>query len=136
MMLVRGYTGHEHLAEVGLIQMNGHLYDPVLRSFLMRDNFIQQSENTQNYNRYAYVLNNPLMYYKDLIQILDNFGEFEFGKLTLISLRNTLPRELADYGVNKNEIERVISENGEAKLQFIKMVDELGTTFKSQIKGE
>ncbi|MEP6930183.1 MAG: RHS repeat-associated core domain-containing protein, partial [Flavobacterium sp.] len=62
MILDRGYTGHEHLAEVGLIHMNGRLYDPVLRSFLMPDNFIQQPENTQNYNRYAYVLNNPLMY--------------------------------------------------------------------------
>lgn len=62
MMMDRGYTGHEHLAEVGLIQMNGRLYDPVLRTFLMPDNFIQQPENTQNYNRYAYVLNNPLMY--------------------------------------------------------------------------
>ena len=28
----------------------------------MPDNFIQQPDNTQNYNRYAYVLNNPLMY--------------------------------------------------------------------------
>ncbi|GIZ07745.1 RHS repeat-associated core domain-containing protein [Flavobacterium sp. UMI-01] len=62
MLLDRGYTGHEHLAEVGLIHMNGRLYDPILRSFLMPDNFIQQPENTQNYNRYAYVLNNPLMY--------------------------------------------------------------------------
>ncbi|WP_031457733.1 RHS repeat domain-containing protein, partial [Flavobacterium chungangense] len=62
MMLDRGYTSHEHLAEVGLIHMNGRLYDPVLRSFLMPDNFIQEPENTQNYNRYSYVLNNPLMY--------------------------------------------------------------------------
>ncbi|MFV5686546.1 RHS repeat-associated core domain-containing protein [Flavobacterium sp. GB2R13] len=69
MMLDRGYTSHEHLAEVGLIQMNGRLYDPALRSFLMPDNFIQQPENTQNYNRYAYVLNNPLMY-------TDPSGEF------------------------------------------------------------
>ena len=29
---------------------------------MMPDNFVQQPENTQNYNRYAYVLNNPLMY--------------------------------------------------------------------------
>ena len=58
----RGYTSHEHLQEVGLIHMNGRLYDPVLRSFLMPDNFIQQPENTQNYNRYAYCLNNPLLY--------------------------------------------------------------------------
>ena len=62
LFLDRGYTSHEHLSEVGLIHMNGRLYDPVLRSSLMPDNFIQQPENTQNYNRYAYVLNNPLMY--------------------------------------------------------------------------
>ena len=62
LLLDRGYTSHEHLSEIGLIHMNGRLYDPVLRSFLMPDNFIQQPENTQNYNRYAYVLNNPLMY--------------------------------------------------------------------------
>jgi RHS repeat-associated protein len=58
----RGYTSHEHLQEVRLIHMNGRLYDPVLRSFLMPDNFVQQPENTQNYNRYAYVMNNPLRY--------------------------------------------------------------------------
>ncbi len=65
----RGYTSHEHLQEVGLIHMNGRLYDPVLRCFLMPDNFIQQPENTQNYNRYAYCLNNPLLY-------TDPSGEF------------------------------------------------------------
>lgn len=76
LLLDRGYTSHEHLAEVGLIHMNGRLYDPVLRSFLMPDNFIQQPENTQNYNRYAYVLNNPLMY-------TDPSGE-EFALLTAV----------------------------------------------------
>ncbi len=58
----RGYTGHEHFFAVGLIHMNGRMYDPVLRQFLSPDNFIQDSSNSQNYNRYGYVLNNPLMY--------------------------------------------------------------------------
>ena len=58
----RGYTGHEHLNEVRLIHMNGRLYDPLLRSFLMPDNFVSDPNNTQNYNRYSYVLNNPLRY--------------------------------------------------------------------------
>jgi RHS repeat-associated protein len=62
LLLDRGYTSHEHLSEVRLIHMNGRLYDPMLRSFLMPDNFVQQPDNTQNYNRYAYVLNNPLKY--------------------------------------------------------------------------
>ncbi|MBS3992185.1 MAG: VCBS repeat-containing protein [Bacteroidetes bacterium] len=58
----RGYTGHEHLQSVGLIHMNGRLYDPVLHRFLQPDNFVQDPYNTQNYNRYGYVLNNPLKY--------------------------------------------------------------------------
>ncbi|WP_260394441.1 polymorphic toxin type 23 domain-containing protein [Riemerella anatipestifer] len=58
----RGYTSHEHLAEVGLIHMNGRLYDPLLRRFLNADENIQDAFNTQNYNKYGYVLNNPLMY--------------------------------------------------------------------------
>ena len=58
----RGYTGHEHLQSVGLVHMNGRLYDPKLHRFLMPDNFVQNPTNSQNYNRYGYVLNNPLMY--------------------------------------------------------------------------
>lgn len=58
----RGYTGHEHLQGVNLIHMNGRLYDPVVHRFLQPDNFIQDPYNTQNYNRYSYVLNNPLKY--------------------------------------------------------------------------
>ena len=57
----RGFTGHEHLFGIGLINMNGRLYDPKLHRFLMPDNNLQDPSNSQNYNRYAYVLNNPLM---------------------------------------------------------------------------
>ncbi len=58
----RGYTSHEHFLELGIIHMNGRLYDPLLRRFLNADEHIQDSENTQNYNKYSYVLNNPLMF--------------------------------------------------------------------------
>ncbi len=61
-LLDRGYTSHEHFAEVGLIHMNGSLYDPLLRRFLNADENIQDPYNTQNYNKYGYVMNNPLMY--------------------------------------------------------------------------
>ena len=60
--LDRGYTGHEHLQSVGLIHMNGRLYDAKLHRFLQPDNYVQDPSNTQNYNRYGYVLNNPLKY--------------------------------------------------------------------------
>lgn len=61
-VLDRGYTGHEHLQSVGIINMNGRLYDPRLHRFLQPDNNIQDPFNTQNYNRYGYVMNNPLRY--------------------------------------------------------------------------
>ncbi|WP_417430975.1 polymorphic toxin type 23 domain-containing protein [Halpernia sp.] len=62
LLIDRGYTSHEHFAEVGIIHMNGRLYDPLLRRFLNADENIQDPTNTQNYNKYGYVLNNPLIY--------------------------------------------------------------------------
>ncbi len=56
----RGFTGHEHLDDVALIHMNGRIYDPIIGRFLSPDPFVQAPENSQNLNRYTYVLNNPL----------------------------------------------------------------------------
>ncbi len=56
------FTGHEHLDDFDLINMNGRMYDPLLAMFLSPDNFVQSPGNTQNLNRYAYCLNNPLIY--------------------------------------------------------------------------
>ena len=58
----RGFTGHEHLYPFGLINMNGRMYDPVMSSFMSVDDYVQQPDNSQNFNRYAYCLNNPLRY--------------------------------------------------------------------------
>ncbi len=58
----RGYTGHEHLTALSLINMNGRIYDPVLARFLSPDPYVQAPDFTQNYNRYAYCLNNPFKY--------------------------------------------------------------------------
>ena len=61
-MFDRGYTGHEHLAAFGLINMNGRMYDPFTSGFLSVDNYVQSPDYTQSFNRYAYCLNNPLKY--------------------------------------------------------------------------
>ena len=42
--------------------MNGRLYDPLLGRFLSPDNNVQLPDFSQNFNRYSYALNNPLMY--------------------------------------------------------------------------
>jgi RHS repeat-associated protein len=56
----RGFTGHEHIDHADIIHMNGRIYDPVLGRFMQADPFIQSPKNSQNYNRYSYVINNPL----------------------------------------------------------------------------
>lgn len=58
----RGYTGHEHLYDVNIINMNARLYDCFTGRFLSPDRYIQDVDNSQNYNRYAYGLNNPTKY--------------------------------------------------------------------------
>lgn len=67
--LRRDYTGHEMLADFKLINMNGRLYDPLIGRFLSPDNYVQLPDNSQNFNRYSYCLNNPLKY-------VDPSGEF------------------------------------------------------------
>ncbi len=60
--LLRGYTGHEHLPEFNLINMNGRMYDPLIARMLSPDNYVQSTSSTQAYNRYSYAYNNPLKY--------------------------------------------------------------------------
>ncbi|MBI2799497.1 MAG: hypothetical protein HYX63_04315 [Gammaproteobacteria bacterium] len=59
---IRGYTGHEELDTVGLVHMNGRVYDPVLGRFTSADPNIQTPGNPPAYNRYCYVNNNPLSF--------------------------------------------------------------------------
>ncbi|MEO0438078.1 MAG: FG-GAP-like repeat-containing protein [Pseudomonadota bacterium] len=58
----RGYTGHEHLDDIGIIHMNGRIYSPSIGRMLSPDPVTQEPENGQNYNRYSYAFNNPLRY--------------------------------------------------------------------------
>ena len=60
--LRRGFTGHEHLAQFGLIDMQARLYDPHLGRFLAPDPYVQAPENPMSFNRYTYCFNNPLKY--------------------------------------------------------------------------
>jgi RHS repeat-associated protein len=57
-----GYTGHEHLDNLGLIHMNGRVYDPQLGRFISADPYATRPYDGQGLNRYAYALNNPLAF--------------------------------------------------------------------------
>lgn len=69
----RGFTNHEHIDELGLVHMNGRIYDPWIGRFVSADPFIQDPNNLQSYNRYSYVWNSPL-------NGTDPSGYFNLGK--------------------------------------------------------
>ncbi|MDD4972400.1 MAG: FG-GAP-like repeat-containing protein [Paludibacter sp.] len=91
LFLGRGYSGHEHLTDFGLINMNSRLYDPALGRFLSPDPFIQAPENSQSFNRYSYCLNNPLKY-------TDPSGNSWVGNF-LDRLDSSLGRLLGNFGI-------------------------------------
>lgn len=64
---IRGFGGHEHLeighlASLGLVHMNGRVYDANIGRFLSADPFVQKGGAGQNFNRYSFGLNNPLSF--------------------------------------------------------------------------
>ena len=58
----RGYTGHENLDRTGLVHMNGRIYDPQTGRFLSPDPVVQAPGYSQSWNRYSYVMGNPVSF--------------------------------------------------------------------------
>ena len=58
----RGFSGHEEMADLCLVNMNARIYDPTIGRFMSPDDIIPDAFNGQSYNRYSYVDNNPLSY--------------------------------------------------------------------------
>ncbi|MGB5740596.1 MAG: RHS repeat-associated core domain-containing protein [Woeseia sp.] len=56
----RGFTFHTNLEENALVHMNGRVADALTGRFMSADPFIPNAGNTQSFNRYSYVRNNPL----------------------------------------------------------------------------
>ena len=123
-LLDRGFTGHEHLQTVGLIHMNGRLYDPALHRFLQPDNFVQDPFNTQNFNRYGYVLNNPLLY-------TDPTGEefFTLTTLAVIGLGTIISSAAASWDTIEDWIKRNAKSTGQ---WFEKQGRSVGQWFSNQ----
>jgi RHS repeat-associated protein len=82
----RGYTGHEHLTDFNLINMNGRVYDPIVGRFLSPDPFVQMPNYPNNYNRYTYALNNPLRFTdpSGYLSTLESTGAFLYCFIYLV----------------------------------------------------
>ena len=99
----RGFTGHEMIDEVGLVNMNGRVYDPEIGRFMSADPFVQDPTNTQSLNRYSYVGNNPLSYADPsgyfLKKIFNAIGSFFKSVFNAIKSLLSNPRALFSVAV-------------------------------------
>jgi RHS repeat-associated protein len=58
----RGYTGHEELDSLCLVNMNARIYEPTIGRFMSADSVVPDPLDLQTFNRYSYVSNNPLSF--------------------------------------------------------------------------
>jgi RHS repeat-associated protein len=93
----RGFTGHEELDSVGLVHMNGRVYDPLLARFGTPDPITESPFSTQGWNRYSYVGNSPLnftdpsgycfmgCFWKPIFRAVGSFLRENWGSLVQIA---------------------------------------------------
>jgi RHS repeat-associated protein len=55
-----GFSGAEQLDDVGVVHMNGRLFDPMLGVFMQPNPSVNDAGHLQSFNRYSYCENNPL----------------------------------------------------------------------------
>lgn len=99
----RGYTGHEHLDDVGIIHMNGRVYSAELGKMMSPDPVTAEPDGGRNYNRYTYAYNNPLRYV-DLTGYIGDEPEpayFDSGLITNVDIG--IPRLKGEDKVDKND---------------------------------
>jgi RHS repeat-associated protein len=57
-----GYTGQRALGDLGLMDYHARFYDAAIGRFAQPDSIIPSTEDPQSFNRFSYVIDNPLMY--------------------------------------------------------------------------
>jgi RHS repeat-associated protein len=127
-LTTKGYTGHEHLDQVTLINMNARLYDPITARFLSPDTIVPWPTHSQAHNRYIYVMNNPLKYNDPTGHNPANVSRNDAGANEVVKQLNSVitkqyNRNRNDYG-NDNSVGRGAPEDKKPKL--------LNTVYKFQ----
>ncbi|MCG8420787.1 MAG: hypothetical protein MJE77_22935, partial [Proteobacteria bacterium] len=80
----RGFTGHEHDQDLGLVNMRGRMYDPAIGRFLSIDPILHTPFASQGTNAYSYVYNNPLSFRDPSGLSPDNVQHFDFSDCPMV----------------------------------------------------
>lgn len=85
----------------------------------------------------AAINNNLLLieeeHYKKLIELIRQFEQFQFGKVKLIDIRRQPNIDMETISIE--ETKQTIQMNEKTKDKYDKLIMEIGTSFRTQIKG-
>ena len=131
----RGFTGHEHYSYFKIINMNGRLYDPVIGRFFSPDKYVANGTFTQDFNRYSYARNCPLMYvdpsgeYTILVDLWGNTTIFFSNSMFFSDWNVVLPSD----GPNIDRLSFSVPSEGTLYGAFLEPVTCISTATNSPI---
>lgn len=74
-------------------------------------------------------------HYNKLIQLIEQFEQFQFGKLRLVEVRSQFDNGEDRIEISKSEIQRTIKINKKTKDKYDTLIMDIGKSFRKQIKG-
>lgn len=74
-------------------------------------------------------------HYNKLIQLIEQFEQFQFGKLRLIDIRVQLEDGESFQTISVEDAKSTIEKNKETKDKYDELIMDIGKSFRNQIKG-
>ena len=74
-------------------------------------------------------------HYEKLIELINQFDQFQFGKKTLVELRKKPREEFQNQNISPQMVRETVQKNGELKEKYDEIIMEIGKSFREQIKG-
>ena len=71
-------------------------------------------------------------HYNKLVQVIDQFEQFKFGKYKLVDIKSSID---AEQTITTDETQKTIKANKKTKEKYDELIMDLGKSFRSQIKG-
>ena len=71
-------------------------------------------------------------HYNKLVQVIDQFEQFKFGKYKLVDIKSSID---AEQTITTDETQKTIKANKKTKEKYDELIMDLGKSFRSKIKG-
>lgn len=74
-------------------------------------------------------------HYNKLIQLIEQFEQFQFGKLRLVEVRSQFDNGEDQIEISKSDTQKTIKINRKTKDKYDTLIMDIGKSFRKQIKG-